>query len=141
MTSTTATDQMTITHFKIHPLTGEELPKGMSAKDVELYIRNWNEGLVHFEGNVCGRQLESGHRPMMDSGVAVLLMEGLITKEQAEATNEARLIHERKSMEEYTKSQANRTPEEINEEMFEMRAAFGPGQKVVNVITGVVTRT
>ena len=31
------------------------------------------------------------------------------------------------------KSQANRTPEEINEEMFEMRAAFGPGQKVVNV--------
>jgi len=141
MTSTTATDQMTITHFKIHPLTGEELPEGMSAQDVELYIRNWNEGLVHFEGNVCGRHLKSGHRPMMDSGVAVLLMEGLITKEQAEATNEAHEAYSNRAMERYFQAQANRTPEEINEEMLEMRAAFGPGEKVVNVITGVVTRT
>tara|TARA_R110000765_G_scaffold176337_2_gene281441 strand:+ start:50 stop:472 length:423 start_codon:yes stop_codon:yes gene_type:complete len=140
MNSNTKTNP-TFTSFKIHPFTGAELPEGMSAQDVELYIRKWNEGEVVFEGNVCGWQLESGHRPLMDSGVAVLLMEGLITKEQAEATNEAHIIRSRKSMEQYTQTQANRTPEEINEEMFEMRAAFGPGEKVVNVITGVVTRT
>jgi len=40
----------------------------------------------------------------------------------------------------YADAQANRTPEQIAEENFEMRAAFGPGAEVVNVITGKVTR-
>ncbi len=37
---------------------------------------------------------------------------------------------------EYKKAQANRTSEEIAEQEFEMNAAFGPGQKIVNAITG-----
>jgi hypothetical protein len=37
-------------------------------------------------------------------------------------------------LEEYRRMEANRAPDP--EEMFEMRAAFGPGVKVVNVITG-----
>ena len=122
-------------------MTGEELPRSMDGRDVATYLKEWNEGNIVFEGNVCGREMINGHRPLMDSGVAVLLMEGLITKEQAEATNEAHEAHSNRAMERYAETQANRTPEEINEEMLEMRAAFGPGEKVVNVITGVVTRT
>jgi hypothetical protein len=36
----------------------------------------------------------------------------------------------------YTAARAHRTPEQIAEEAYEMRAAFGPGVKVANVITG-----
>lgn len=36
----------------------------------------------------------------------------------------------------YRAAQARRTPEEIEEQRAEMRAAFGPGETVVNVLTG-----
>ena len=39
---------------------------------------------------------------------------------------------------EYREQQRNREPSA--EELFEMRAAFGPGERVVNVITGRVTQ-
>lgn len=40
----------------------------------------------------------------------------------------------------YIENRANRTPEQIAEENFEMRAAFGPGETVVNVLTGERTK-
>lgn len=36
----------------------------------------------------------------------------------------------------YREAQRNRTPEQLAEEAFEARAAFGPGVEYVNVITG-----
>lgn len=41
----------------------------------------------------------------------------------------------------YRKARANRSPEQRAEEAFELRAAFGPGQEVVDIITGERTRT
>jgi hypothetical protein len=41
----------------------------------------------------------------------------------------------------YRKNQANRSPEQIAEEQFELRVTFGPGVKVVNVITGEAHET
>lgn len=41
----------------------------------------------------------------------------------------------------YIKAQANRSPEQLAEEDFERRAAFGPGVEVVDVITGERTQT
>jgi hypothetical protein len=43
------------------------------------------------------------------------------------------------SLADYRKRMANHVPDE--EQMFEMRAAFGPGVEVVNVITGRKVRT
>ena len=43
-------------------------------------------------------------------------------------------------IEEYKKNRANRSAEEIAEERYEMRAAFGPGETVVNVLTGERTK-
>lgn len=37
---------------------------------------------------------------------------------------------------EYAKARSTRTPEQIAEENFERRAAFGPGVEVVDIITG-----
>ena len=39
-------------------------------------------------------------------------------------------------IEEYKKNRANRSAEEVAEERYEMRAAFGPGETVVNILTG-----
>lgn len=47
----------------------------------------------------------------------------------------------RRSIEGYKEARANRTPEERAEEEYEMRAAFGPGEEVVNILTGERTRT
>lgn len=41
----------------------------------------------------------------------------------------------------YIKAQANRTEDQIREERFEARAAFGEGETVVNVFTGETYRT
>ena len=51
----------------------------------------------------------------------------------------------KKFLEERRAAQAAQSPEEIAdqeaEQAFALRAAFGPGVKVVNVITGKVTKT
>ena len=54
--------------------------------------------------------------------------------------NEARDKQQRAAIERYIEAQANRTPEQIAEEEFEMRAAFGPGETVVNIFTGKRTK-
>ena len=42
----------------------------------------------------------------------------------------------REAIENYKRARANRTPEQVAEEAFEVRAAFGPGVEVVDVLTG-----
>lgn len=42
----------------------------------------------------------------------------------------------RRSIERYRKREAARSPEEIEEHRAEARAAVGPGEKMVNVLTG-----
>lgn len=54
--------------------------------------------------------------------------------------NEARDRQSAAAIEQYIKAQANRTPDQIAEEEFEMRAAFGPGTEVVNIFTGKRTK-
>ncbi len=68
----------------------------------------------------------------------VLAREGL---PETKAQEEARDRHTAEFLAEYRAAQSRRTPEEIAEEEAEIRAAFGPGQKIVNVFTGKVTRT
>lgn len=55
-----------------------------------------------------------------------------------EATDKARTRETQAALAAYRASRAGRRPS--GEEMFEMRAAFGRGTKVVNIITGQTTR-
>lgn len=55
-------------------------------------------------------------------------------KVDAEATQKARDAEVEKSISEYRERMKNHKPSA--EELFEMRAAFGPGAKVVDVFTG-----
>lgn len=64
---------------------------------------------------------------------------GFISFVDIRRTLRAKEEQDRIAIEEYIKARANRTEEQKAEELFEMRAAFGKGEKVVNVITGEVT--
>ena len=63
---------------------------------------------------------------------------GLGSKFDMEATSQTRRKEEDASLADYRRRMANHVPSE--EELFEMRAAFGPGAMVVNVITGKETK-
>lgn len=53
-----------------------------------------------------------------------------------DASREAYEADAKRSISEYRRRRAQRTPEQVAEERAEMRAAFGPGATVVDVLTG-----
>jgi hypothetical protein len=63
-----------------------------------------------------------------------MLSFGWITKQEFDNSNEERDIETKKAIDEYRKVMAEYVPSP--EEIFEMRANFGEGATVVNVITG-----
>lgn len=70
----------------------------------------------------------------------VLVGWGLST-EDLQAHAEARSEELVTFLDAYAEARANRTPEQIAEEEYEIRAAFGPGATIVNIITGEETYT
>jgi len=58
------------------------------------------------------------------------------TPEQLAASEPVRSAQVDEAIAAYTKGRKNRSAEERAEEAFEIRAAFGPGVKVVNILTG-----
>jgi hypothetical protein len=77
----------------------------------------------------------SGYHPM-DDMLAAWVTLNLITEAQARATSAARAAETAAFLAAY---RAN-PPEMTDEALFEARAAFGPGTKIVNVITGQQTQ-
>ena len=75
---------------------------------------------------------KSNGRSPMDDMLAAWVVLGIITREQARATSEARQTETAAFLADY---RAN-PPQPDAEQLAEMRAAFGPGAEVVNVITG-----
>jgi len=61
---------------------------------------------------------------------------GFISQENVDLTVEAKSAQDRAAITEYIKAQSNRTEEQLAEERFEARAAFGPGEKITNIFTG-----
>lgn len=83
---------------------------------------------------------EPEHRPLMEDAMQELLETGRCTETDVIATRYARDIHMAKSIEDYKEARAARTAEQIAEERFEMLAAFGEGETVVNILTGETTK-
>lgn len=67
------------------------------------------------------------------------IMDKLAWPHKAEM-NIARAIQTEAAIEQYVDAQARRTHDQVVEEEVEMRAAFGEGVKVVNVLTGKETQ-
>ena len=62
--------------------------------------------------------------------------EGMVDVDTVKRTAEARSADAEKHIAAYIEARANMTDEQRAEEAFEMRAAFGAGETVVNVFTG-----
>ena len=61
---------------------------------------------------------------------------GFISQENVDLTIEAKKAQDKAAIAEYIKAQANRSEEQIAEERAMARAAFGAGEKMVNIFTG-----
>ena len=103
---------------------------------MSFMIDKFNEGEVHMHGNACGWYFESTgeFRPLMSDAMEELLEAGLVTEDHVRDTAVAREKHTIETLTEYAEHMKNYVPSD--EELFEMRAAFGEGETVVNVITG-----
>jgi len=105
-------------------------------------LDKFEAGEVHIENNVCGWRFEECDlRPLMQDAMIELLEAGHVTNKHVAATMVARTAHEKVFLEEYFENQkefwSNPDNEEAQREQeAEMRAAFGPGETVVNVFTG-----
>lgn len=110
-------------------------------------VDKFKAGEVHIrEDGACGWLFDNGEfRPLMADAMYELVDAGLVTEFIAQCTEEARVKHTREVLAAYTKQQeefetAPEYEDARQERDFEMRAAFGPGETVVNVITGKRTK-
>src|SRR6056300_1216457 len=100
-------------------------------------IDKWNAGEVRVENGACGWKFDSGEfRPLMADAMQELKDAGLVDETTVTRTAVARDAHTTAFLKEYTVAQKNRSAEQIREERWEARAAYGPGETVVNIITG-----
>ena len=100
-------------------------------------LDKFEAGEVHVQEGAVGWLMSDGEfRPMMSDAVAELKDAGLICATTVVRTEVARKLYTQKTLAEYTAAQKNRTAEQIQEERWEARAAFGPGETIVNMITG-----
>jgi len=97
----------------------------------------WNAGEVKQQNGACGWLMADGEfRPLMSDAMQELKDAGLVDTQTVTRTAVARDIHTTAFLREYRTAQLNRSAEQIREERFEALAAYGPGETVVNIITG-----
>jgi hypothetical protein len=100
-------------------------------------LDKFEAGEVHVQEGAVGWLMSDGEfRPLMSDAVAELKDAGKICATTVTRTAVARKLYTQKTLAEYTNAQKNRTAEQIAEERWEARAAFGPGETIVNVFTG-----
>ena len=79
---------------------------------------------------------KSNDRSPFEDMLTDFMEAGFISQENVDLTVEAKSSQDKAAIADYIKAQANRTEEQIAEERFEARAAFGPGEKITNIFTG-----
>ena len=100
-------------------------------------LDKFEAGEVHVQEGACGWLMADGEfRPLMSDAMQELKDAGLVDATTVTRTAVARDVHTKAFLEEYKVAQLNRTAEQIREERFEALAAYGPGETVVNIITG-----
>ena len=103
-------------------------------------IDDFNYRKIAIRDSVYGWLLLNGEfRPLMSDAMEELYNAGYADKENVLATEKAREEYTKKAIAEYAEARKNRTEEQVAEERYEMRAAFGAGEEVVNIFTGETT--
>ena len=100
-------------------------------------VQKFEAGEVHFRDGAAGWLMEDGEfRPLMDDAMLELHDAGLVSDDCVSTTRDARDEYVERSLAEYRVAQSQRSAEQIREERLEALAAYGPGETVVNIITG-----
>jgi hypothetical protein len=100
-------------------------------------VQKFEAGEVKFRDGAAGWLMEDGEfRPLMDDAMKELHDAGLVSADCVAITCDQRDEWTERSLAEYRVAQSQRSPEQIAEERFEALAAYGPGETVVNIITG-----
>jgi hypothetical protein len=100
-------------------------------------VQKFEAGEVKFRNGAAGWLMEDGEfRPLMDDAMKELHDAGLVSADCVAITRDQRDEWVEQSLAEYRVAQSQRSPEQIAEERFEALAAYGPGETVVNIITG-----
>jgi len=100
-------------------------------------VQKFEAGEVKFRDGAAGWLMEDGEfRPLMDDAMAELHSARLVSADCVAITRDQRDEYVEQSLAEYRVAQSQRSPEQIAEERFEALAAYGPGETVVNIITG-----
>ena len=79
---------------------------------------------------------KSNDRSPFEDMLTDFMEAGFISQENVDLTIEAKKAQDKAAIAEYIKAQANRSEEQIAEERAMARAAFGAGEKMVNIFTG-----
>jgi len=100
-------------------------------------VQKFEAGEVKFRDGAAGWLMEDGEfRPLMDDAMEELHSAGLVSDDCVSITRDQRDEYVEQSLREYRVAQLQRSPEQIREERLEALAAYGPGETVVNIITG-----
>ena len=106
--------------------------------ELEEATKHWEEK-DHYEGWNADDNVvfwSSNKRAVPNDLMVKWLALGFVSEQQVTDTRHKEQKQVSEFLAKYVKQRAERTPEQIAEEEYEMRAAFGPGETVVNVITG-----
>lgn len=101
--------------------------------------KNFDRGDHYFDGDVI-RWTSNDRSPMNDMMTQWLSL-GLVSDDVFSATNKAREEQDSVAIAQYIDAQNNMTKEQKHERAADVRAAFGPGVKVVDMFTGRITNT
>jgi hypothetical protein len=103
-----------------------------ALQTMEHVLKYWEEDGAYIDDQGIMRWRSNDSVPPDDCLLAALDM-GLITLPQHNHSVEVSKVETRKAIEAYI---ANQPAQPSEEELYEMRAAFGPGEVVVDVISG-----
>ena len=111
----------------------ENIQQGLLTQIKQETAKHWRDAYLDEK---CIVRWQSNNRIPFADMLHKFVIARLITQEVADNSEVVRQEEVAVFLGEYKKARANRTPEQIAEEAFEMRAAFGEGETIVDVFTG-----
>ena len=111
----------------------ENIQTGLLTKIKQETAADWRNAYLDEK---CIVRWKSNNRVPFEDMLYKFVIARLITQRVADDSEVVRQKEQDDFLADYKKARANRTREQIAEEAFEMRAAFGEGETIVDVFTG-----
>ena len=111
----------------------ENIQQGLLTQIKQETAKHWRDAYLDEK---CIVRWQSNNRIPFADMLHTFVIARLITQEVADDSEVLRQEEENDFLTAYIKARKNRTPEQKAEEAYEMRAAFGPGETVVDIFTG-----